>query len=120
MSSLAAWSYTAEFTIWKFVSEDEFNQPTYAKPYTITGDWEVGGGTETDESGEEFVAISKYYFEADECDECIPSRGDFIKRGNFVDDDNPTTVNAEKIKKVNSWNMAMFGADELPDWVIMT
>ena len=120
MSSIARWSYTEELTIWPFESEDENSVPTYGAPFLLKGDWEEGGDTQTDENGEEFVATSKYYFEAEDDDPNIPTRADYILRGDNRGETDPVVAGAEKIKKVGGWNMHMFGANEKPDRVIMT
>lgn len=120
MSSLGRWTYTEELTIWPFEREDKNSVPVYGAPYLLTGDWEEGGSTETDETGEQFVATSKYYFEAPDGDPLIPTRADYILRGDNRGETSPVEAGAEKIQKVGGWNMKMFGPEEIPDWVIMT
>ncbi len=119
MSSIAHWSYTATLTVWPLSSTDDYGQPTFGSPYTLTGSWEVGGDTQTDETGSEFVATSKYYFEL-ESDGALPKRGGYILKGDHTAQANPITAKAEQIKKVGGWDAGMFGADEIPDFVIYT
>ncbi len=120
MSTLANWTYTDTLTIWPFVEENELNVPVYGSPYTVQGSWEEGGGVQVTDSGEEFVALSTYYFEAADGSDLIPTRADYIFRGDLTAEDDPIEAGAEKIKKVGGWSMAPFGPDELPDWRIMT
>lgn len=120
MSTIAAWSYKSTLTVWPAASHDEYGQPTYGTPYTLTGSWSIGGETEVDDNGEEFVANSKYYLEIAEDSANLPKRGGYIMKGDQTATANPITAGAEKIKKVNGFDMTMFGASETPDWVVMT
>lgn len=120
MSSIARWSYTATLTIWPVGSTDAYSQPTFGTPYTLTGSWSVGGDTQTDASGAQFVATSKYYFELAEDSEQMPARGGYILKGDHTATANPITAGAEQIKKVEGYDMGMFGAGEIPDWVVYT
>lgn len=120
MSTIAAWSYTQTLTVWPAASYDEYGQPTFGAPYTIIGSWEFGGDLQTDDSGNEFVARSKYYFELADGSASLPVREGYIKRGDLTATANPITAGAEQIKKVTGWDMGMFGATEIPDWLVMT
>lgn len=120
MSTLAEWTYTDTLTVWPFDSEDENSQPTYNAPFTILGSWEDGGGVQVTDTGEEFIALSTYYMEAVDGSSTIPTRADYIKRGDHTATADPIAAKAEKVKKVGGWSMVPFGADELPDWRIMT
>ena len=120
MSSLAAWSYTATLTVWPAASFDAYGQPTFGAPYTLTGSWEFGGDVQTDANGNEFVAMSKYYFELADGSELIPERDGYIMRGDHTATADPITAGAEQIKKVTGWDMGMFGSTETPDWMVMT
>jgi hypothetical protein len=120
MSSIARWSYTATLTVWPASSYDQYGQPSFGSPYTLIGSWEVGGDTQTDETGAEFVAASKYYFELAADSTSLPKRGGYIKIGNHTATANPITAGAEQIKKVAGYDMGMFGAHEIPDWVVYT
>lgn len=118
MSSLANWTYVNLITIWS-ASNDAYGQPTFGTPYTILGDWMVGGDAATDESGTEFAPQSTYYFEAVDGSVLIPKPHDYILRGDHTATSDPTTIDAERIKKVGGWVMTAFG-DELPDWRVVT
>lgn len=120
MSTLAAWSYTQSLTIWPLTGENKFGVPTYGTPYIITGTWKEGGGVQTAQSGEEFVATSKYFFEMTRDNALLPELDDYIAIGDLTAEADPIEAGAEKIKKVGSWDMKMFGASEIPDQVIMT
>lgn len=120
MSSLAAWSYNQPLTIWPAASYDAYGQPTFGTPYLLTGSWAVGGDIQTDASGNEFVAMSKYYFELADNASTLPKREGYIKRGDHTLVASPITANAEQIKKVVGWDSTMFGATEIPDWVVYT
>lgn len=119
MSSLANWSYVYALTIWK-VTIDDYQQTTFGEPYKIMGDWMAGGDTAIDARGTEFVSVSKYHFEAADGSPLTPSQGDYILRGDHTSVNDPTTLNAEIIRKVEGWGMDMFGVGELPDWRILT
>jgi len=118
VSSLARWTYTSALTVWPSPSYDEYGQPAYADPYLLLGSWEAGGDTRTDDTGQEFVPMSTYYFEAEDESADIPKRDWFIKRGNHIAVASPPS-DAEKIKKVEGWDMSAFGV-EIPDWRIST
>jgi len=120
MSTIANWSYTQTITVWPDASYDDYGQPTFGTPYTLTGSWSVGGDTQTDADGEEFVATSKYYFELAEDSSSLPERGMYIKKGDLTGTADPLTAGAEKIKKVEGFDVGMFGSDELPDWIVYT
>lgn len=120
MSSLAAWSYKATLTVWAIAGTDEFGQQTYGTPYTLQGSWEVGGETEVDATGTEFVSMSEYYFELSVGSSLLPAREGFIKLGNHLATANPSAAGAERIRKVVGWGAEMFGATELPDWQVVT
>jgi len=120
VSDLAAWSYTQTLTIWPAESYDEFGQPFFGTPYTITGSWSVGGDVQTDMSGEQFVATSKYYFEYDPDSATVPKRGFYIIRGDFTGSSSPLAAGAEKIRKIEVYDVAMFGAAQIPDFIVYT
>lgn len=120
MSNEANWTYTDTLTIWPFTEENEFSEPSYGSPYTIQGSWEEGGGVQVTDSGEEFIANSTFYFEAEDGSELIPTKADYIQRGDLTAQANPVTAGAEKIKKVGGWSMTPFGQNNLPDWRILT
>lgn len=117
MSSIARWTYTSTLTIWPAADVDQYGQPTYGTPYTIQGSWEAGGDTRTDDNGTEFVPNSTYYFEAEDGASIIPERNWHIKRGDHTAIAQPSS-DAEKIKKVDGWDMSAF--NEIPDWQIST
>ncbi len=119
MSSMANWTYVYPLTIWK-VTIDQFQQTVFGEPYLIAGDWMAGGDTATDSNGVQFIATSKYHFEAQDGSPLIPSPQDYILRGDHTEVADPSTIGAEVIRKVEGWGMQMFGADELPDWRILT
>ena len=119
MSSLSNWSYTQPLTVWPLEGTDEFGQPIFGAPYILTGTWEEGGDAERDEDGTQFVPDSTYYFEAEDGSSLIPKRDSRIKRGDHTSIATPPN-DAERIRTVGGWDMAMFGADELPDWRLMT
>ena len=106
--------------MWPLPSTDEYGQPTFGTPYTLQGSWEVGGETEVDATGTEFVSMSEYYLELPLGSALLPAREGFIKLGNHVVTANPLTVGAERIRKVVGWGAEMFGATELPDWKVVT
>jgi hypothetical protein len=116
---MANWTYVYQLTIWK-ASVDEFNETAYESPYLIMGDWHAGGDKSSDANGTEFIAVSEYYFEAADGSPLIPGQDDYILRGDHTAVSDPNTVNAEVIRKVEGWGMEMFGANELPDWRILT
>lgn len=120
MSSLSRWSYTETLTVWPPASFDAYGQPTFGTPYTLAGTWEHGGDTVTDDSGNEFVAASKYYFELEDGSASMPTREGYIKRGDHTGTADPVAAGAERIKKVGGWSMTMFGSSEIPDWVLFT
>lgn len=120
MSTLADWSYTQTLTVWPASSYDAYGQPTFGTPYTLTGSWSVGGDVKVDDSGEEFVAKSKYYFEIAEDSASLPVRGGYIKKGDVTGTANPITAGAEQIKMVEGYDVGMFGSTEVPDWVVST
>lgn len=119
MSSLAAWSYVYQLTVWK-VTVNEYQESTFGAPYLIMGDWMAGGDVATDMRGTEFIVSSKYHFEAADGSALIPSQEDYILRGDHTAVSDPTTINAEVVRKIEGWGMEMFGAGELPDWRILT
>lgn len=120
MSSIAKWSYKSTLTIWPVGTTDIYGQPSFGTPYTLVGSWSVGGDTQTDEAGSQFVATSKYYFELALNSASLPKRGGYIKVGNHAATANPITAGAEQIKKVEGFDMVMFGANEIPDWIAYT
>lgn len=119
MSSIARWSYTNVATIWP-VTVDQYGQPSYGSPYTIPCTWEDTGTIQTDNDGMEFQPRSTYWFEANYGDAIIPKRGYFIAKFDRTDVDDPISIQAQKIRKVTSWDMSPFGASEVPDWAIFT
>lgn len=118
MSSLARWTYTSMLTIWP-VTYDDFSQLIYGTPYTIMGSWIVGGEVQSTADGTQFTPSSTYGFEADDGSPLIPKQNDFILRGDQTAYEDPTEINAERIKKVGGFDMTAFG-NEIPDWVIYT
>lgn len=124
MSSMARWSYTQRLTVWPIGEENEFGEPNIGGvPYLIMGTWQAGGKIAKDKEGEEFVADSLFFFEQERGSANFPSRGDYIKIGNYVHPlfyRNPIIAEADEIKKVEGWDVGMFGADEIPDWRVMT
>ncbi len=120
MSSLANWSYTPTLTIWPAATENRYGDVSYGVPYTLQGDWGVGGDTLTNDDGEEFVAKSVYYIELSDGNSLLPNRGDFILRGDNTGETDPHEAGAEQIQMVKGWNMTMFGPNEIPDWKIAT
>lgn len=120
MSTLANWSYSETLTIWPAGGENRYGEFSFGVPYTLTGDWGVGGETLTSDSGEEFIANSVYFIELADGDSLLPKRGDFILRGDNTSLPDPHEAGAEQIKAVKGWNMKMFGPNEIPDWKIAT
>lgn len=118
MSSLSSWSYTATATIWP-ATVDQYGQPSYGTPYTIACTWADTGDTQTDDNGSEFTPASTFWFEA-EYGSTIPQRGDYIAKFDQTATADPLTVNGQMIKKVTSWDVSMFGANETPDWAVFT
>lgn len=118
MSSIAHWSYTSVLTIWP-VTVSEFGGAAYGTPYTLAGCWEAGGEVQTTDAGDQFTPKSTYYFEAEDGSALIPERQWFIVRGDHTASATPI-ASSERIQKVGGWDMSMFGADEIPDWVIYT
>lgn len=116
LSSLARWSYTQVITIWP-VTYDQYSQPSYGTPYTVTGSWIAGGERQTDSNGNEFTPNSTYYFEAEDGSSDVPEVDWFIQRGTQTGDPGP---DAERIKKVTGYDVGMFGANEIPDWMVAT
>ena len=119
MSSISRWSYTSTITVWPPASFDAYGQPTFGTPFTILGNWEEGGDTQTDQNGSEFVPTGTYYFEASTSSDA-PEREGYIKRGDHTAIADPLTAKAEKVKKVGAWDMTPFGSTEIPDWVAYT
>lgn len=119
MSTLADWSYTQTLTIWPSESYDEYGQPFFDAPYTVTGSWSVGGDTQMDMNGEQFVATSKYYFEYDPDSATVPKRGFYILRGTHLGA-SPLAAGAEKIKKIDYFDVKMFGSTQVPDFIAYT
>lgn len=120
MSSLANWSYEAVVTVWPAASYDQYGQPTFGTPYTLQADWAFGGDLQTDATGNEFVAQSKYYFELADESPLMPVREGYVKRGDHTASLDPIAAGAEQIKKVSGWPALKFGQGELPDWILMT
>lgn len=120
MSTLAAWSYTQALTVWPAASFDAYGQPTFGTPYIVTGSWQIGGDTVTDVSGDEFTAMGKYYFEMATDSASLPVRGGYIKKGSHTGTSDPLAAGAEMIRKVEGYDVAMFGASEVPDWIAYT
>jgi len=118
MSSMGNWTYVYQLTVWP-VTFDDAAQPVFGTPYLLMSDWAVGGKAQTDANGIQFAPESTYYFEAADGSALIPKPKYYVLRGDNTATADPTTVNAEIIKKVGGWGMEMFGA-ELPDWVIYT
>ena len=119
MSSAGNWTYIYPVTIWP-VTIDEFSQPVFGTPYAIKADWMQGGEAQASSNGEQFIPSCTFYFEAADGSELIPKPHDYILRGDQTAISDPTTINAERIKKVGGWPAEAFGAGELPDWVIYT
>ena len=120
MSSLAKWSYKATLTVWPLPSTDQYGQPTFGAPYTMKGSWEVGGDVQVDATGTEFVSMSKYYFEMPVGSALLPVREGFIKQGDYTATADPADARAERIRKVTGWGAEMFGATQIPDWLVVT
>ena len=120
MSTLANWSYTQPLTVWPLTATDAYGQPTFGTPYIIMGSWMVGGDTVTAYDGAQFTATSKYYFEMEPTDSDLPKRGGYICRGNKTNVANPLQAGAEQIRKVEGYDVGMFGANEIPDWIVYT
>lgn len=118
MSSIARWSYKSTLTVWP-VTVSEFGGMAYGTPYTLIGSWESGGEVQTSDAGDQFTPQSTYYFEAEDGSALIPEREWFIVRGDETASATPVDA-AERIKKVGGWDMTMFGANEIPDWVVYT
>lgn len=116
MSSLGRWTYTSTLTIWP-VTFDDYSQVVYGTPYTIDGSWMQGGEMQSNSDGTQFVPTSTYYFEALDGATEIPKPEAYILRGDNTATVDPTTIGAEKIKKVGGWDMSPFG-NEIPDWVL--
>ena len=117
MSSLARWTYTQPLTVWP-VTYDQYGQVAYGTPYLLTGSWIAGGDKQSDPSGTEFTPNSTYYFEALDGAATIPQRDWFIRRGSLTGSATPP-ADAERIRTVKGYDMAMFG-DEIPDWMVAT
>ena len=120
MSTIAAWSYTQDLTVWPASSYDAYSQPSFGTPYLITGSWAAGGDMQTDDKGNEFAPSSRYFFELADGSASMPQREGYIMRGDHTATSSPITAGAEQIKKVSGFDMAMFGASELPDWIVYT
>ena len=120
MSSLSGWTYVSTITVWRHLSSDIYGAPTYDEPFTISGTWEEGGEIAVNNNGQEFRVNSKFYFEMEDDDPLLPKAGDYIAKGDKSATLDPVAVGGQKIQKFGGWDMAMFGDDELPDWVAMT
>jgi hypothetical protein len=118
MSSLASWTYVNTLTVWP-CTPDAYGQPQYGTPYSLMGDWQEGGEASADKHGTQFMPASTYYFEAADGAANFPRIEDRIIRGDYVTSATPVE-GAETIRKVGGWAMGAFGADELPDWKILT
>lgn len=120
MSSLANWSYVeGPVTVWPYTL-DEYSEPNYGTPFLIPNtDYHSGGEVAKDENGNEFVPSLTVYFEAAEGASYIPKREWLLKPGDHTTLPTPPS-DAEKIRAITFWPMAKFGADELPDWRVMT
>ena len=118
MSSMGNWTYVFQLTVWP-VTFDSAAQPVFGTPYLLMGDWAEGGNAQADANGIQFAPESTYYFEAADGSELIPKPKYYILRGDNTDTADPTTVNAEIIKKVRGYGNGGFDG-ELPDWEIYT
>jgi len=106
--------------VWSISATDEYGQQTYGTPYTLQGSWEVGGDVQVDATGTEFVSMSKYYFELPVGSASMPVREGFIKQGDYTATADPSAAGAERIRKVTGWGAEMFGATQIPDWLVVT
>lgn len=121
MSSITRWTYVeGPLTVWRPGGKDRWGVPTPAEPYLVPAiDYETGGEVRTDDNGDQFVPSLIAYFEAAEGSSLVPERNWYVKLGDHTNLPNPPD-DAEKIRAITKWPMTKFGADELPDWRIMT
>lgn len=119
MSSLGRWTYKELVTIWPIGSTDEWGQPSWGSPYTLLCRWTISSETMTNADGREFVSRSIYRFELEDGDPKAPERGFFIMRGDHTATVEPPT-GSEKIEDVGFSGRKMFGANEIPDWKVVT
>lgn len=119
LSSLGRWTYVYDLTVWPKGALDEWGQPSYGTPYLLRGSWQAGGDKRTDNTGQEFVPRSTYFFEAADGDASIPELDWYITRGDYTSSATPIEQ-AEPIRSVGGWGMQMFGDNEIADWEINT
>ena len=119
MSSLGSWTYIYDVTIWP-VTHNDYAEVQYGTPYKLKMDYMAGGNMAVDASGSQFLPASTYFFEAAINSSLVPKVDDYIIFGDYTSTLKPIDVNAERIKSVRAWPMQAFGANELPDWQVLT
>jgi hypothetical protein len=121
VSSIARWANTQLATIWRQGEKDEFGQFTWSLPEYVLVSYRLGGSEQyVDSTGVKFMPKSTYWTEMLMQDGTFadkPSLGDKMQLGEQLG--NPTSE-ADDLRSVQIDDATMFGASEMPDYMVMT
>lgn len=118
MSSVASEFYTSDITFWpQGDAYDQFGRPIAVTPYTIKGMWEAKSETKIDDMGNEFVTRNTFHFEMALDNPLLPKKDDKVALGVFT---GQPPASAAIIRSIESDDVSLFGADELPDHRVYT
>lgn len=121
MSSIARWSNTVLATIWRKGPSNSTGGYSWGAPEYILVSYRIGGAKKfVDSTGAEFTPKSTYWTEMLTKSGVFLDKlkiGDKIQLGEFTG--NPTSA-ADYIKVVQIDGAEMFGAAEMPDYMVMT
>lgn len=115
MSSLLAWACQSDATVWPFLTRDpRSGAETFGEPYVIRCNWISGAGknrnpNRTDMAGAEYLVKQTFYTEDQR-----PKFRDMIAIGVHVGQWQDAQAN--KVREVVSYDMAMFGEPDRPDF----
>lgn len=94
---------------------DEFSQPVIGTPFTVNGSYKGGGKASRDDAGNEFIPNATFWFEATDAQK--PGIQWYIALGEHT---GSPPADAELIRRVVPYEIELFQAGSLRDFMVMT
>jgi hypothetical protein len=120
MSTIANWSYTQQLTIWRKGAKDIYGEFGYSEAEIVYCSYRVGGSESyPDSTGLAFMPKTIYWTELKLVSggfAVSPNFGDKIALGSYTG--TLPSDDSEDIRSITIDDAAMFGASEMPDYIL--
>ena len=114
MGTFSSFSYAQKLTIWS-VTTDQYSQPQVGAPFSVNGSFKGGGSASRDDAGNEFIPNTTFWYEGTE--DQAPDIQWYIARGEYA---GQPPADAELIRRVVPYEIELFQAGSLRDYMVMT